>query len=290
MKQCLGAVTRLLRSARQNNQKPTVAAMRAAESLVRLAIPPLSNPLIGLGHYDAVVYADLTTPTGLRLLRYGFHDAVAWAVNHLLRPGDSFIDAGANIGLMTLVGAARVGPAGHVISCEPSPATARLLKRNIEANSFAWVNVEQAAIGDVIGRAELVEFEAGAGLHSFSPRERAGGHSVVVDVVRLDDLVGDRLPRPALVKLDIEGAEVSALRGARDLLKERRSVFIVEVEPDHLRRQGSSVAELREQFVGYAPQVIRVRQSGFELYPWHGHWSALPEPRNLVLIPVAGAH
>ena len=260
--------------------------MRTVESLVRREFPSLSTPLVKLGDYDAVVVADLDTPTGLGLVRYGFHDPVAWAIHRLIGPGDCFIDAGASIGLMSLVAASRVGPSGRVTSCEPSPATAELLRRNVRANSFDWVSVEQAAVGDAAGRAELVEFEAGAGLHSFAPEQRNGGRTIWVDVVRLDDLVRSLPTRPKAVKLDVEGAELKALRGARELLAAGQTSFVLEVEAEHLQRQGSTVRELQEAFAGYVPYVIVTRGSTFELQRCRGRWDVLPETPNLVLCPV----
>jgi FkbM family methyltransferase len=281
----LAPMSRLVESARESNRSLPLAVIRTAESLMRGAISPLSTPLIRLGDYEALVVADVKQPTGRMLLRYGFHDPVAWAVVHLLARGDCFIDGGANIGLMTLVGAARVGPGGRVISCEPSPSTAELLRRNLDANRFQWVTIEPAAVGQEPGRAELIEFRAGAGLHSFAPETRSTGHAVSVDVVRLDDLAAGLPGAPALVKLDVEGAELHALRGARKLLAARRTSFIVEVEPQHLERQGASVQELQELFVGYDAYAIVARDTSFELTAWQGQWDALPTTPNLVLRP-----
>jgi FkbM family methyltransferase len=187
---------------------------------------------------------------------------------------------------MTLVGAARVGPCGRVISSEPSPATADLLRRNVRANSFDWVAVEQSAVGDATGRAELFEFEAGAGLHSLAPEVHAGSHTIAVDVVRIDDLAQGLPGLPALVKLDVEGAEVKALRGARQLLAFGRTTFIVEVEARHLERQGATLLELQDYFAGYEPHVIFSGGSTFEMRPWRGPWDALPDTPNLVLLPM----
>lgn len=282
----LERVSRLAESARASDRPVPIALIRTAESLVRRALPRLSTPFVRLGEYEAVVMADVKRPTGLKLLRYGFHDPVAWAVDRLLARGDCFIDAGANIGLMTLVGAARVGSSGRVVSCEPSPSTVELLRRNLDANGFRWVDLEQAAVGEVPGVAELIEFGAGAGLNSFAPETREGGRAVSIDVVRLDDLAVTLPAVPALVKLDVEGAEVKALRGARELLATRRTSFIIEVEPEHLERQGTTVQELQALFAGYEPHAIVATDAGFELSVWHGAWDALPATRNLVLRPV----
>jgi FkbM family methyltransferase len=282
-------VRRLIETAHANNRAAAVVALRVAESLIRREIPALSRPVIGLGTYAATVEADMRSSVGLGLRRYGFHDPVAWAVDGLLAPGDCFIDAGANIGLMTLVGAARVGDLGRVISCEPSPATAELLRRNVRNNGFGWVDVVQAAVADAPGRAELVEFGAGAGVSSLAPETRAGGAVTVVELVRLDDLARALPAPPALVKLDVEGAEVKALRGAPELLASGRTSFIIEVEEGHLERQGSTVSELQALFEGYEPFAVARRGRSFGLIRWTAPWTELPTTPDLVLRPAGGA-
>ena len=281
------SVKSLIGSARAAHRPLPLAVWRTAESYVRQAIPALSAPLVRLGDYDAVVVADVHDLMGRGLMRYGFHDPVGWAAHQVLAPGDCFIDAGANIGLITLVAAARVGATGHGISCEPVPATAAMLRRNVEANGFSWVTIEQRAVGETRGSAQMTAFHASAGHHSFAPPSTAEGHPVVVDVSCLDELAATLPAPPALVKLDVEGAEVKALRGARELVAARTTTFIIEVEPEHLQRQGTSVQELRETFIDYEAFAIETKRGGgFALVHWHGAWDEdLPTSPNLVLRP-----
>jgi hypothetical protein len=92
------------------------------------------------------------------------------------------------------------------------------------------------------------------------------------------------------VKLDIEGAEVAALRGAPRLLAAGRTDFIIEVEPAHLARLGATVGELEELFAGFEPFVVDDGVDGYRLCPWRGPWDRLPGDPNLVLRPLHGAH
>jgi FkbM family methyltransferase len=238
-----------------------------------------------LGEFDAKIVADLTLPTPLGVFRYGFRDPVAWAIDSLLTEGDFMIDAGANIGMMTLVAAARVGSTGLVVSFEPSPSTAELLKRNVAVNGFHWVQIDARAVGDIAGTAEMIDFGRGAGLNSFAPERPEHGRTIHVGVVRIDDLVAKLGVLPALVKLDVEGAELRALRGSGHLLSARETSFIIEVDARHLRRQGGSVAELQAQMRGYEPFVIAADRRRFKLIRWPGPWESLPSSANLVLQP-----
>ena len=91
----------------------------------------------------------------------------------LLRPGDVAIDAGANIGLFTVLAASQVGPHGRVIACEPSPTTMRLLRDNVERNGFDWVELREVALAETPGRLEMHVFHPGSGFSSFAPAQAA---------------------------------------------------------------------------------------------------------------------
>lgn len=224
-----------------------LAALRSMRSGSREALVPLND--------SATVAVDLATPHGRGIFAYGFCQPAACIMQSLLAPGEVMIDGGANIGLFTVLAAARVGPDGRVIACEPSPTTAALLRANIERNGFDWVEAREVALAETPGRLRMHVFDPGSGFSSFAPA--TSGSQVEVDVTTLDELAGDVLEQVKLVKLDIEGAEARALRGAPRLLDGPRPDFIVELEPEHLQRQGGSAAEVQELFqaadyVGYS--------------------------------------
>jgi FkbM family methyltransferase len=188
--------------------------------------------------------ADLGTALGLGLYRYGFHAPEIDLVRRILRPGDVFVDGGANVGLFSLVAAACVGPTGRVVCFEPATATCARLRRNLELNRFPWVEVREEALGESIATGTLLSFEGdGAGLSSFAPAQVGGARAEQVRVATLDGLLGRDASVIRLVKLDLEGSELKALRGATALLATGPDL-IVELEPEHLRRQGSSAEEL----------------------------------------------
>ncbi len=162
----------------------------------------------------------------------------------ILRPGDVFVDGGANVGLFSLVAATAVGPTGRVLACEPAPGTMALLKANAEENRFSTLELHEVALSDRPGRARFTVFEAGSGFASFAPQDAAGRHVDVV-VTTLDALTANLDSRVAVVKLDIEGAEAKALRGAGALVARDAPIFLIELEPEHLARQGSSIADVR---------------------------------------------
>lgn len=159
----------------------------------------------------------------------------------LLGPGDRFVDVGANIGAYTLFAAALVGPSGHVDAFEPHPVAMARLRENVERNGLRNVTVHQAAVADQRGTAEfLTTFDVA---NSILVPVDVGEPTTVVDTVTLDDALGTR---PATVgKIDIEGFETAAFRGARRRLATLDPpVWLLEVMEWQLAKAGSSTAEL----------------------------------------------
>ena len=140
-------------------------------------------------------------------------------IAEILRPGDVFVDVGANIGYFTLLASRLVGPTGRAIAVEANPRTFKLLEANVRLTGCANVDLRHVAAGEASGFATLFEREAGnAGGDQV---DFAGGSAPgAIPVERLDALVGKQPVR--LIKLDIEGAEAKALRGATATLIERR--------------------------------------------------------------------
>lgn len=227
------------------------AVSRIVLSLARCAVPGLRFPSVPFGCGRTRIIADLNTPFGLGLYRYGYWHPELELLQKLLQPGDIFIDGGANVGLFTLVAAARVGPTGRVIAIEPTPNTATLLRKNLQLNDYWWVDVWQVALDAEEMIKDFTVFDGGGGLNSFSPVLN-GGTSIRVQTVLLDDIVPRYLRnRLALVKLDLEGAEKRALHGAREVLQSVRCPFFVEIEPDRLLQCGSTKEGIEEEFEQY---------------------------------------
>jgi FkbM family methyltransferase len=204
---------------------------------------------------EAHVIADLTTPLGLALYRYrSYNDPDLELIRVRLSAGDVFVDGGANIGLFSLIAAHCVGVDGHVYALEPAPRTRMSLCRNIGASGFTQVTVLPYALSDRWGSSQFSVMPHGGGTSSLSDEGAkqtedrcAGAQIVTVLTGRLDDIVPQVLwDRLTLIKLDVEGAEVSSLRGAQALLRFARPALLVEVVDEHLRTQGSSERELQD--------------------------------------------
>lgn len=153
----------------------------------------------------------------------GLHEFTDMAfVLHMLRPGDLFVDVGANIGSYTVLASAVCG--AEVIAIEPDPGTMSALRRNIEVNGIEGrACLVEAALGAQAGTAQFT-----VGLDTMNRMATEADTSVrEVQVMRLDDVVGDR--NPVLLKLDVEGFETEVFAGAQATLG-KLSLIAIETE------------------------------------------------------------
>jgi len=220
--------------------------MRVIKSLVRRRAGHFSRVAVGYDGDRSLIYADLATPLGLQLYRYGQHDPDVELVGRLLSPGDVFVDGGANVGLFTLVAAARVGRTGKVLAFEPGRVTRLRLLENVVLNSFEQVVVMPFALSSHSGEASFRAFDiAGAGLSHLAPADDEAGEVETVALTTLDAAItpADRR-RLRLIKLDLEGAEHAALVGASSILRESQPDIFLEIEPSHLARMGSTADDI----------------------------------------------
>lgn len=179
------------------------------------------------------------------------------AIHHLAAPGAVVLDVGANAGYYTLLFSALAGAGGKVYAFEPVPSMLELLRRNIARNAPGTANVAimNFALSDAEGTVEMNVAGTGntGASHVVAPdahdqgRYAAGVAETIQIRSRTADAVWRELGRPpvSLVKLDIEGHELHALRGMRETLDESPEVTVlVEVRETFLRAAGGSAAEL----------------------------------------------
>jgi FkbM family methyltransferase len=146
---------------------------------------------------------------------FGRHDGWEFAfIERLLRPGDVVADVGANAGVYALFLARCVGPSGRVVAFEPERHNLALLRRQLDRNALAQVEVVEAAVGDRPGTARFLAHRDAVG--RFAHEGEAVADVVEVPVTTFDArFPGDA---PVFVKVDVEGFEVDVLRGAEALL------------------------------------------------------------------------
>jgi FkbM family methyltransferase len=142
--------------------------------------------------------------------------------------GEQLMDVGGFLGYYTLLMALAAGPKGRVIVFEPNPKSASIIKKMLGLNTqyLSSVTLFEQAVSDRNGAAEFVLSQSGS---QFGTQQECET-SVEVDVTTLDSTASKEHLRPSLIKIDVEGYELKVLQGAKEVLRNCRSVCL-EVHP-----------------------------------------------------------
>ncbi len=216
-----------------------------------------------------------STSASLALYCHGYPDYHEMKfMQDYLRPGDGFVDVGANVGVYTLAAASLVRREGRIDALEPDRRAGVRLRENLGLNGLTQVVVHDVAAG---ARPETVRFLSGRDTMNRIGTARDAAPTVEVACVRLDDLLAGR--SYAMGKMDIEGAEPLALQGAQRMLGESNPpVWLLEMN-GLLRDLGfteEGLAEwLRERGYDLAVYDADARDLKFFVKPWTGRSNVL---------------
>lgn len=172
---------------------------------------------------------ELITPYVLREQQDWFEDEIKF-LRRLLLPGQKVIDIGANYGVYTLCLANVVGPTGHVWAFEPASSTAKLLREGIASNSFSQITLEQSALSNVRGVAQL-SLDPDSELNVVVRDQLSSSVTETVALVSLDECL-ERYGWQDIdfVKIDAEGEEVNILKGGKRFFAELSPLVQYEVK------------------------------------------------------------
>lgn len=247
--------------------RPWPEKIRALGLVARRAFPNLPIPArTHSGLWCLAWQNDL----GNHFLAGDFEEPEYAFVQRFLKPGMTVLDIGANEGYYTVLASKCVGPNGRVIGFEPSPRERQRLQMNLWMNRCENVRVEKLALGSEEGQFTLHVVEGSeTGCNSLRPPDVKGKtRAVQVDVTTVDlFLQRNAIPRIDFIKVDIEGAELSALQGAAGLLGSvPRPLVLIEIFEIRTRPWGYSARDLANS----------ICDSGYLLYTVVGNGELTP--------------
>lgn len=175
-----------------------------------------------------------------------------------LAPAACVFDIGANTGHYTLSASVLVGPGGRVIAIEPDPRNHYFLAEHLRINRIANATLLHCAIGKADGEARFGDGQRGSGTRRLSKEG-----ITVVPVRSIDSVVAELGIDRALIKMDVEGAELAALKGATETLSCYRPVIIIATHGKERRKACLSLLADR----GYRTTAIDARQKNFLCIP-----------------------
>ena len=223
-----------------------------------LQLLPARNRSVGRGRRLFINGAD---HDGLRYLIHGITagDRLTAMMQRLLRPGDVFVDVGANVGMYSVVASLCVGESGRVLALEASPATFDRLKVITEQDPCN-IALKQCAVSDVVGStAFFIGPEDHSGVSSMRDLGAAATRRISVSTETLDVLL-ETWPKIRLVKIDVEGAEMAVIKGALRIIERDKPFMVMELTPTFLATFGHSLDELVRTITSRGYRCFRIRQ------------------------------
>lgn len=215
----------------------------------------------------------------------GLEPGVRHIMQSVLEPGDFAIDVGASVGLHTLALARAVGAGGHVEAFEAETRLEPVLRRTFAVNGLAQVTLHQLAVGAKNGTAT---FHVAQTIGHSSLYDLGGDdpvrEKVRVSLKKLDSLI-EKSVAVNLIKIDVEGAELDVIRGAKRVLKNSpECVIVAECGPSHLQRTGTSVEDWFGEFAAHGFEPYGITEPDGQLHELNLQWVATQYSVNVVFL------
>jgi FkbM family methyltransferase len=205
-----------------------------------------------------------------------------------LREGNVVLDIGANHGIISLECALFVGLTGKVHAFEPAPRTRATLLRHLRINNIQNVSVFDAAVGQAVGTARLRVYDQATGLATLaeSDPDNIADEVIEVKTTTLDEhCETHRIGTVDLLKIDIEGHELFALRGARRMLVSRRvRAILLEVGDNTCRNALVEPRELLRYLDELQYSLFSILSSG-QVGARICHFPPSPRGQNYLALP-----
>ncbi len=205
---------------------------------------------------------------GRRLFYFGSYEPdQEAALVELIRPGDTFFDVGANMGIFSLLASAA---GAKVFAFEPSQKVYQFLTANIESNNRqnSVITIPEA-VSDKEGAVQFFETRTGnygvGRIINFNPNVQKESYEVKTNT--LESFV-KKYGSPSVLKIDVEGAEYPILKGASGILKEISPTILVEFHPKEIKAFGGDVRECLDILSGCGYEATRGHKIDSEKHSW----------------------
>ena len=232
---------------------------------------------------------------GAQVYLRGVHElAVCELLWRLTEPGETAVDAGANIGVMTSLLSRKVGARGRVLAFEAHPGVFRQLEQNVRRWERRPIDLFNQALSARAGSVNLCEGDGFAINEGTARVEGVGrrGPRFQVQSVCLDQVPSARAAR--IMKIDVEGHELEVLLGAASTLAERRLRDVVfesawgfpGAAHELLQEYDYRVFEIRQSLLG--PKLVPLRARSKQHGRLADYLATLEAPRALELVASPG--
>jgi FkbM family methyltransferase len=229
----------------------------------------LKNLKLKINGCDMVIYTRgtqrLLAGDNLLLSEHIWEPCTTELFKNIIRPGMLIADIGANAGYFTLLFARLTGDSGKVYAFEPDPEAYTRLIKDIQINNFKNIKALPVAISDKTGSLTFYLNKI-SGLSSFHHKEK-NSQILLVDTITLDDWCSSEQISLDIIKMDIEGHELNALKGMKYILENEANVqLIIELNPSCLIEAGSSTDALWQEIKAYGFHIKVINEFTHRIY------------------------
>jgi FkbM family methyltransferase len=225
----------------------------------------LSEGATYVGADGFVFEIDLADPFQATMLLGLYDPVVEWILRRYIHPGTSVVDAGAHLGYFSLRMARLVGPAGAVHCFECDPRLVGRLERHVQLNEVDWVRINACGLLDRDLDHARLYLPSQLGWSSTLEGAWDARDFAAVRMVTLDSYMARNGIEPeqlGFVKLDVEGSELQALQGAREVLRATSAPVLVEYLPGRMVSMGQDPDDLLSlmadaEFHPWSPTAVK---------------------------------
>jgi FkbM family methyltransferase len=234
---------------------------------------------------DIAMNVDISKAMGAAFYWMGFHELnESRFLNRFLKPEMVLVDIGANQGEFSLFAAKRL-PQGRVYAFEPMNVFFDQLTENISLNRYSNIQTFHFGLSDQQGQVPIYLGKTGAGEHEglgtiFQSQQRNRFIQNIELRIFDDEAEHAKIEKIDFLKIDVEGAELMVLNGARKTLGKTRPVVMIEMNEDTYRAAGYSGEDIKKFFREMNYSMNRIRKGGYlELI------TETPEFSNVIFTP-----
>ncbi len=197
---------------------------------------------------EGVFHVDVASCLGYPLLKTGVYESgMVQVIKTYLKPGNIFVDLGANEGYFTVIGSQLVEQAGKVIAIEPQSRLQPIIRKNLSLNNCENVTILQVLVSDSSTMANLyISTDMNTGSTSLVKTSRFSLPKEELQALTLADVFQQQgITTCDLLKVDIEGYEYEAILGSKELFTSHRvKAIALELHPYHLAKRGLSEKDI----------------------------------------------
>jgi len=206
------------------------------------------------------IYLDKNDSLKLSLNRIYEPLLTKYICNHI-KTGDTIVDIGANIGYYTVIFAELTGISGKVYAFEPDPENFLILVKNAQHNKLSNVIMIEKAVSDINDFIRLYLNEENRGDNRIYD-SNDGRKSIKITAVKLDDFFINKENQIDFIKIDIQGAEYSALLGMKNLIRNSKSMTLVtEFWPYGLKKAGFEPSAYLDLLLSFGFNIMVTNES-----------------------------